>query len=91
METACCQSCAMPLTNPEEIGTEKDGTKSADYCIYCYKDGEFTEELTMEECIDKCTQYLAEYNEHAGREVTLDEAKAMMRETFPKLKRWRRS
>lgn len=81
----------MPLSNPEEVGTEKDGTPSADYCIYCYKEGDFTEDITMEECIDKCVQYLSDYNEHAEEKLTIDQAKAMMRETFPKLKRWRRS
>lgn len=81
----------MPLSNPEESGTEKDGSRSRDYCIYCYKDGEFTEELTMEECIEKCARYLDEYNAHAGGKVTLEQAKAMMRETFPTLKRWNRS
>ena len=27
-----CQSCAMPLENPEDFGTESCGAKSADYC-----------------------------------------------------------
>lgn len=36
-----CQSCSMPLNNPEVMGTEKDGTKNHDYCIYCYQNGSF--------------------------------------------------
>lgn len=37
-----CQSCAMPLKkDPEEGGTEKDGSKSEMYCSYCYADGAF--------------------------------------------------
>jgi len=37
-----CQSCGMPLhRDPEGGGTEKDGTKSAKYCSYCYANGEF--------------------------------------------------
>lgn len=37
-----CQSCGMPKKmDPEQGGTEKDGSKSAKYCSYCYKDGEF--------------------------------------------------
>ena len=34
-----CQSCSMPLDKPELFGTEKDGSKSKEYCIYCYQNG----------------------------------------------------
>jgi ATP sulfurylase len=37
-----CQSCSMPLDSNEIKGTEKDGSKSSDYCKYCYQDGQFT-------------------------------------------------
>lgn len=36
-----CQSCAMPL-NEDNLGTEKDGSSSQEYCMYCYQNGEFT-------------------------------------------------
>ena len=52
-----CQSCAMPMADDELYGTNADGTKNEDYCIYCFKDGEFTSDMTMDEmmkfCIDK--------------------------------------
>lgn len=38
-----CQSCGMPLRSPEDRGTEGDGTPSAYYCRYCYRDGAFTD------------------------------------------------
>jgi hypothetical protein len=45
-----CQSCSMPIDNPDLCGTEKDGTKSNEYCRYCYQNGEFTNpDLTLEE------------------------------------------
>ena len=44
-----CQSCAMPLYNDEVLGTNADGSKNEDYCIYCFKDGEFTSDMSMEE------------------------------------------
>lgn len=31
----------MPLDKPEMMGTEKDGTKSKEYCTYCYQHGAF--------------------------------------------------
>ena len=48
-----CQSCCMPLNEDELCGTEVDGEKSRDYCIYCYKDGEFTRsDSTLDMMID---------------------------------------
>ena len=44
-----CQSCGMPLTGPGDRGPEGDGTPSAYYCRYCYRNGAFTEpEATIE-------------------------------------------
>jgi hypothetical protein len=37
-----CQSCTMPIDNVGDRGTEKDGSKSNQYCKYCYRDGTFT-------------------------------------------------
>jgi len=45
-----CQSCSMPLGDQQLMGTEQDGSVNQDYCIYCYKNGEFTNPgMTMEE------------------------------------------
>ena len=40
MEQKFCQSCGMPLV-VGNIGTNSDGSKSEDYCGYCYKGGVF--------------------------------------------------
>lgn len=38
-----CQSCDMPLSkDPEGGGTEADGTRTTEYCSYCYQSGAFT-------------------------------------------------
>ena len=45
-----CQSCSMPLDNPDLLGTEKDGSKSIEYCKYCYQKGAFINpEMTLKE------------------------------------------
>jgi radical SAM superfamily enzyme len=31
----------MPIDNPELQGTEKDGSKSHEFCTYCYQQGSF--------------------------------------------------
>ena len=61
MEQKFCQSCGMPL-NPEVLGTEKDGSKNEVYCTYCYADGHFTVECTMDEMINQCAQFVDEFN-----------------------------
>ncbi|MDL2273842.1 zinc ribbon domain-containing protein [Oscillospiraceae bacterium OttesenSCG-928-G22] len=81
--TTFCQSCAMPMTD-EIQGTNKDGSKNSDYCSYCYKEGTFTADCTMEEMIEFCAKPMAE--NVPG--MTEEKAKEQMRQFFPKLKRW---
>jgi alkylhydroperoxidase/carboxymuconolactone decarboxylase family protein YurZ len=79
-----CQSCAMPLTEESLLGTNADGTKNGEYCIYCYKDGAFTSGVTMEEMIEICIPHALQ----AGAYPDENTARAAMQEYFPKLKRW---
>ncbi len=81
-----CQSCGMPLTQDEVLGTNKDGTRNQDYCVYCYKDGAFTSDCTMEEMIDFCVKPMLEGNPG----LTAEEAKSQMQAFFPQMKRWAR-
>jgi hypothetical protein len=42
-----CQSCGMPLSkDPLGGGINADGSKSAEYCSYCYKNGSFCDNET---------------------------------------------
>ena len=83
MENKICQSCGMPITDKELLGTNKDGSINEDYCKYCYQDGEFIDKVTMEEYIDMCSKYGAQ----AG--MTNEEMHAFLEKLFPTLKRWR--
>ena len=78
----------MPLTN-EILGTNVDGSKNEDYCIYCYKDGKFAQDCTMDEMIEFCAQFVDEVNKNMPKPMTKDEYKGMMRQFFPTLKRWK--
>lgn len=78
----------MPLTN-EVFGTNADGTSNEDYCIYCYKDGKFTQDMTMEQMIDHCAQFTDEINRQSGQNLTVEQMKEQMRQFFPHLKRWK--
>ena len=78
-----CQSCGMPMARPTDFGTEADGAASHTYCTYCYQNGAFTYDATMEEQI--------EHNLNCAPELYSDRerARAMMREYFPTLQRWK--
>jgi len=78
----------MPLTD-EILGTNVDGSKNEDYCMYCFKDGKFTQDCTMDEMIEFCAQFVDEVNKNMPKPMTRDEYKAMMRQYFPMLKRWK--
>ena len=69
MEPKFCQSCGMPLTS-EILGTYADCTPNGDYCIYCYKDGKFTQDMTMVQMIDHCAQFTEEINKQSGQNLT---------------------
>jgi len=85
METTFCQSCGMPLNSDGELhGTNTDGSKNAEYCTYCYQEGKFTEDMSMEDMIEFCVPHMVESNPG----ISEDEARASMKVFFPKLKRW---
>lgn len=79
----------MPLT-VNVYGTDSEGNKDEDYCIYCFRDGSFTKNCTMDEMIEHCSQFIEEVNRHVTKPMTRDEYKKMMYGYFPMLKRWKR-
>ena len=83
MENKICQSCGMPIISNEQLGTNKDKSRNEDYCIYCYKDGEFIDKVTMEEYIEMCSQF----GSQAG--MSNEEMKKHCKKLFPTLKRWK--
>lgn len=87
-EMRFCQSCGMPMQAAGDFGSEADGGASADYCVYCYKNGAFTEACTMEEMIRHCAGFHEEFRDENGKSYTREEAVRLMREYFPTLKRW---
>ena len=80
-----CQSCAMPMTKPDDFGTEKGGNASVDYCCHCYKDGDFT---WTAESIDEAVEGNVEFWEKEGNESDAD-LRARIKSEFSKLKRWK--
>ena len=85
-----CQSCGMPLTSKADCGTNADGSTNFDYCKYCYQEGKFLQDMTMEEMADHCAQFVDEVNKQMPKPMTKEEYKQMMLGFFPMLKRWRK-
>lgn len=89
MKQKYCQSCGMPLSE-EMFGTNVDGSKNEDWCIYCFKDGAFTMECNMDEMIEHCSQFVDEVNKNLPAPITREEYIGQLKVYFPRLKRWRR-
>lgn len=88
MAAEYCQSCGMPMNTEEaQYGTEADGSLSADYCSYCYKDGQFTQpDITAEEMVDLDVSFMTQ-GENAMSE---EEARKLTKAFVPTLKRWQK-
>ena len=86
---AFCQSCGMRLEEDSDRGTEADGSASEEYCAYCYQQGRFLEDVTMEEMAEHNLQFLAEWNQANGLDLDEAEARAGLLAFLPTLKRWR--
>lgn len=100
-ELKFCQSCGMPLTERLRVGehssginvlgTNADGSKNEEYCMYCYRDGKFLQDCTMDEMIEHCAQFVGAVNEGLPNPITKEEYIGQMKAYFPQLKRWRKA
>lgn len=79
-----CQSCGMPLSqDPDGGGTNADGTRSDQYCSYCFVDGQFMQpDMTAQEMQAFCVEKM--------REQGMWKPLAwLMTRGIPKLDRWK--
>ncbi len=80
-----CQCCTYPLGNPAELGTNEDGTLNPDYCIYCYKDGQWVDpNLTVQGVIDYTVPFMT------SPTMPEEKVRAHLNELVPTLKRWKK-
>ena len=86
MKRLMCQSCGMPLDkDPNRGGTNADGTRSEEYCSYCYQNGVFSGEgMTVEEFQEYCRQKMIE----SGHNRFLA---WLFTRGYKRLKRWKRA
>jgi hypothetical protein len=45
----------MPLISEKAHGTNADGIRNPDYCHHCYQNGQFVDNLTMEQMVERCS------------------------------------
>lgn len=90
MEERICQSCGMNMKSAENFGTNADGTKNTEYCNYCYQNGAFTRDVTIEEMLETNLEYLNHWNEETGNNFTEEQARPILREFLTTLKRWKK-
>ena len=80
-----CQSCCMPLSNPDIVGTELTEKKVKTIASTAIKEGEFTQpKTTLNMMIDISSKIWAEKDPN----VTVEQAKAQLKKKLPLLKRW---
>ena len=83
MKETNCQSCNMPMNEPDDFGKEANGSPSSTYCVHCYQEGDFTWKPTFEEFVDGNAEFWREDGE-------TDNVAARVRclEGLKTLKRW---
>ena len=83
--TRFCQSCGMPMGDTDALnGTNADGTRNTEYCKYCFENGRFHKEETMEQMLESCIPFMVEGG------MSAEEARRILSEQLPQLKRWRK-
>lgn len=79
-----CQSCGMEM-HTSDYGKNADASTNTDYCRYCYPDGAFGKDETMEEMIESCISYYV-----GDRFKTAEEARQYLSRLYRTLKRWKK-
>jgi hypothetical protein len=78
-----CQSCSMPMEIDHVKGSEIDGSKSNEYCMYCYENGIFKDpDMSLGQMISVVETQMEKMNLPAK----LIEASVIK---IPKLGRWK--
>lgn len=87
MKEQFCQSCGMDMVaSKEAYGTNADGSINNAYCHYCYSEGKFTSDLSMNEMIDQWVTYMVSEDKN----ITESDARNKMEAFIPTLKRWQK-
>lgn len=80
-----CQSCGMKMVDSKYYGKNGDGSCNEEYCCYCYPNGAFSKDETLEEMVESCIPFSLKASEYQDTESA---RKGLLAE-LSALKRWR--
>jgi len=80
-----CQSCGMPVAEEfGNLGANADGSRTSEYCIFCFSGGTFTNpKQTLEEMIQSSIENMTN-----DLQMPREQATALANSFIPTLKRW---
>ncbi|MFT3745466.1 MAG: zinc ribbon domain-containing protein [Pyrinomonadaceae bacterium] len=80
-----CQSCGMPVdASFNNLGTDAQGESVSEYCMFCYKDGGFTNpDQTVDEMVQSSIDFMT-----ANLGFEREKATQLSNDVIRKLKRW---
>lgn len=84
-----CQSCGMDISDDIHKGTNEDKSLSQEYCSFCFTDGSFAKNITLEEQVETGLNYSPEYISAKTQEEK-DKIRKQAKEYLSTLKRWSR-
>ena len=74
--------------NLDDLGTNIDKGANMEYCTYCFADGKFIEDKTLDQVAEHNLNWLKEWNEANGTSYTREEALPLIKSFLATLKRW---
>lgn len=80
-----CQSCGIEIIHTDHFGKNSDGTLNEDFCMLCYDDGNFNENITMDAMLELSLKELIETDAHSN----ISQMREHLTKLYPTLKRWR--
>jgi hypothetical protein len=84
-EKVRCQSCGMPIdASFNNLGTDAECSPVSEFCMFCYKDGAFTNpDQTVDGMVQTSINFMI-----ANLGFTAEQASEMSNDVIRKLKRW---
>lgn len=82
-----CQSCGMDISDDNHKGTNTDKSLSKGYCSFCFANGSFANNMTLDEQVEIGLPYSPEYTSAATKEEK-DNIRQQTKNYLSTLKRW---
>lgn len=82
MELNFYKSFTLPFAK-KLFGSKANSSLNKDYCIYCFKDGAFSANCSMDETLPSCAPFIDKVHVHLPKPMTRKEFKQMLRRDFP--------